>query len=138
VTKARSKAVRGGPRAREMATRRRSSVSFQLHENQFLLHLPQTATTHGPQVGTAASRIRRALPLPLLAFGLGMAAMVSQGDKAGSTASRWSSTPGHEKMHSLLTLAHLILSLRPCTGRMGVGGACLCVRRARALQGQQS
>lgn len=61
----------------EMATRRRSSVSFQLHDNP--LQLPQTATTHGPQVRITSSRIRRALPLPLLAFGLGMAAMVSQG-----------------------------------------------------------
>lgn len=60
-----------------MTTRRRSSVSFQLHESQFPLQLPQTATTYGPEVGNAASRIRRALPLPLLAFGLGMAAMVS-------------------------------------------------------------
>lgn len=68
----------------EMATRRRSSVSFQLHDNP--LQLPQTATTHGPQVGTniTASRIRRALPLPLLAFGLGMAAMVSQGTRQAS------------------------------------------------------
>ena len=109
MTKARSKAVRGGPIARDMATRRRSSVSFQLHENQFPLQLPETATTHGPQVGTAASRIRRALPLPLLAFGLGLAAMVSHGDKAGSTASWWKYPPGHEKVDGLHSLISFFL-----------------------------
>jgi hypothetical protein len=59
-----------------MANRRRSSVSFQLRDAHFAAHLPSNGTHRDSDVEITSSFVRAALPLPLLAFGLGMAAMV--------------------------------------------------------------
>lgn len=119
---------------REMATRRRSSVSFQLHDTQFPLHLSQTAT-HGPETGSgAALRIRRALPIPLLGFGILMASMVRQkGNGKGRVAHR---TVGWDGQIPWLT--HSWKNSRTVdTGRVDLGCTCVCLCRTRALQGRR-